>query len=125
MRSAPEATRACVVVEAHHPNSGVFIQYYVSKERQIVLEVCLNAVTREIEGCETAGTAFFGHAPTGEEGEDFVKWSEPCDGVTRAVERGMMALRHVLMLGWDAELYIEEIRDRTLTRAQLFGRGKS
>lgn len=123
-REAPESARPCVVVDAHHQNSGVFIQYSVSNERQLVLDVCLNAVTRDIEGCEAAATAFFGHAPRSEEGDEFVSWSKPCDSVTRAVELGMQALRHVLMLSWDTELYIDEIRERTLTRAELFGRGK-
>jgi hypothetical protein len=125
LREKPEARRPTVVVDAERPGASVFIQYYGSAERKLVLEVCLNAVTRYIDGFEPAAKEYFGGEARIDESETFGVWDKECESVTQAVERGMHVLRHVLMLDWDAELFIEESEDRTFSRAALFGRGES
>lgn len=120
----PESVRPCIVVDAQRRGSGIFIQYAGSATRPLILEVCLNVDTREIAGFEEAATEYFGAEVHIDESETFGRWVKECDTVTRAVEQGMHVLRHVLMLGWDTELFIDEIEDRRLTRKELFGRGE-
>lgn len=109
MSALPAGQRPCVVVEAHRRNSGIFIQYYGSFERPLRLMACFNPDTREIPGFEKAATEWFGAEMVISPDETFGRWTKECPSVTRAVEHGMSVCRHVLMLDWDTELFIDEI----------------
>jgi hypothetical protein len=105
----PDAERPCLVVEALPKNSGLFIQYYGAAGRPLMLEVVCNDCTRDIPGFAEAARAAFGSEMRVREGETFGVWDRECPSVVRAVEHAMQLLRHVLMLDWDRELWIDEI----------------
>ncbi|HEX9640567.1 MAG TPA: hypothetical protein VGB13_04565 [Candidatus Krumholzibacteria bacterium] len=118
LREKPESRRPCLVVEAHPKNSGLFIQYLGSAERPLVLEVCFNVRTREISGFAAAAKRFFGCEMRIAEDESFGVWDKECRSVVRGVEHGMHVLRHVLLLDWDRELFIDEIEDEPIDRVR-------
>jgi len=120
----PEAKRPCLVVEASPKNTGLFIQYWGSAEHPLVLQACFNVCTREIPGFEAAATEFFGTEMRIAEDETYGAWDKECPSVVRAVEHGMQVLRHVLMLEWDRELFIDEIEQESINRVRrglIFG----
>lgn len=123
LRARADARLPVVIVAAHRSDSGIFIQYAGSFSRPCMLVMCFNPDTREIAGFEQAATEFFGHQMHIDEGETVGFWYKECESVTRAVEHGMHVLRHILMLGWDAELFIDEHEQaRQFMRAKFLGR---